>query len=534
MGELPTSIEPDPATQAELLLLDQEFDANYAEAFAETDHGTWVLAANAYPELQEAARREVVTLLGGMAIRGAMETHALPEKPNKSSLMAATQLAAMGDEAALRVVTTNAATDVAERLFKAKHQTKVEMEFINGHLEQDDRRLIDVHQNTLEHATLNDEMLHKTKIELHNAVLAEQLFKAGVLAENNVLFVSAASTTMTVEEKRSYGMFVDTDSCSMQLLIGDGNHVTLETAFVAGKVSPNAERHDIKAIQAMAEVHGITIPTSDGTEILQYVMLIPKEQAPGVASVVEWYDDAAGGTFYGLDEPRQDYQAYAEVCYERAKDFDGMVQGIVSQLISEAHTFAQPMDAILRLDELSAAASRQRALHDESIDVAVFGHKAAAQIQEARFFMERGQLDRAEAAMAKAAEYDQSGACPLFKNSSVTGNEGSGPSGSQEEAGGKKWGHCPYCKALVFVDPCAKRISCWDCTAMVLNGKVISMGNGGTRKRREEAEARRAEQEARAATQVDAIFKEQGSESTEDAKQSEGVAPAGSLALANA
>lgn len=136
--------------------------------------------------------------------------------------------------------------------------------------------------------------------------------------------------------------------------------------------------------------------------------------------------------------------------------------------------------------------------------------------------------------MAKAAEYDQSGACPLFKNSSVTGNEGSGPSGSQEEAGGKKWGHCPYCKALVFVDPCAKRISCWDCTAMVLNGKVISMGNGGTRKRREEAEARRAEQEARAATQVDAIFKEQGSESTEDAKQSEGVAPAGSLALANA
>lgn len=528
-----TSLELDPANQAEMALLDHEFDEHYGLAFKELDSEKWELAATAHPEIQEKAWQKTAQLIGGMAIRGTVEGFVPPERSNESSLMAATQQAALGDEASLRVVTRNVGTDVAERLFKAGHQTKVDMEFVDGNLEQDGRPLVDIHRNTLEHTVLNDEMMSKTTFELQGVVLAQLLYRAGILTKYNLLLCSPSSTRMTPEEKRRYGMFVDTDSCSIQLLSTNGSQATLETAFVAGKVAPNAPRHDIKAIQALAAAHGITIDTSDGTEMLQHVMLIPKEQAPGVANVVEWFDDAAGGTFYGQDKPRQDYQAYAESCYERSKDFDGMVQDIVAQLVSESHTFMTPMDAVLRLDELSAAASRKRALHDNSIDVAIFGAKAAEQIQEARFFMERGQIDRAEMAMAKAAALDESGTCPLFKGSSSAGGEGGGSS-SQEEIGGKKWGHCPYCKALVYVDPCAKRISCWDCTALVVNGKIISTGNGGTR-------GREGDRVDRIAEFINSFFKQQDVQLSEQEQEAARVekelvatkqaAAAGGLAL---
>ncbi|HEY5668103.1 MAG TPA: hypothetical protein VIR03_02955, partial [Candidatus Saccharimonadales bacterium] len=212
----------------------------------------WELAAQAFPELQECARQETVRLLGGMAIRGTVESFVPPEMSNESSLMAATQLAALGDEPSLRVVTRNVGTEVVERLFKAGHQTEVSLEFVAGFLGQDGRSLLDIHRNTLEHTVLNAEMLRKTTIELQNVILLQWLHRAGVLDIYNVAFFSPSSTTMTPEEKRSYGMFVDTDSCSIQLLIANGNQATLETAFVAGKVAPDAERHDIKAIQALA------------------------------------------------------------------------------------------------------------------------------------------------------------------------------------------------------------------------------------------------------------------------------------------
>lgn len=47
----------------------------------------------------------------------------------------------------------------------------------------------------------------------------------------------------------------------------------------------------------------------------------------------------------------------------------------------------------------------------------------------------------------------------------------------------KKWMNCPHCTADVYDDPCAKVLSCWDCKAKVVNGRVVSTGNGGSRRR---------------------------------------------------
>ncbi len=68
-----------------------------------------------------------------------------------------------------------------------------------------------------------------------------------------------------------------------------------------------------------------------------------------------------------------------------------------------------------------------------------------------------------------------------------------GRSGEESEAGGKRYMSCPYCSATVYGDPCAKRLACPDCRALVLNGKVVSTGDGGSRARAVQAkEAERA------------------------------------------
>ncbi|HSD56111.1 MAG TPA: hypothetical protein VLA92_03075, partial [Candidatus Saccharimonadales bacterium] len=456
---------------------------------------TWQLAKDAFPELEQQARIDAVRFTGSVAIRGEAGEVIAAQPKNESSLMTAAQEAAMGDVRGRNVLKNNASTDVAERLYKAGHQTKVHMEVIGGYFQQDGRRMIDLHRSTLEHTVLVGEMFDRTKREIRNLTLFERLHAAGIFETHDAAVFSTSSTQMTQEEKEQYGMFVATETCSLQLLSASGNQLELGTALVAGKRTPDSERHDIETIHKLAAARGIQLETSDGTEMISQVMLIPKGEVTGVEDIVEWYDDAAGGTFYGEDKPRQDYKEHAIVCQERTDGFEDMVENIVNQLMADAHTFRTPMDAIMRLDELSALYSRQYAIKDRDINLMVFGKEAAVHLQDARLFMEMGQMDRFDDAMSLAAKSDNSSSCPLFKNGSSSGGGVEDASGGSEEAemAEKKHGKCPFCRAPVFVDPCAKRIECWDCKAMASNGAIISQGNGGSAKRRAEAEARRKE-----------------------------------------
>lgn len=524
---MPTLVE-----HSELIELDAAFEERYGEVFEQEPSSRLVLAQEAFPELGEEARLEATHFLGSIAVRGEQEATVEEDSSvHSTSLMAATQMAALGDAEARAMIQTNVATDVAERLFKAAHQTEIFMKMVDGRLVQNGRPLTDIHRNTLTQTVLIPEMMKRTVYELNNAMLFERLHRRGLLDQYDAVVFSPSSTTMTEGQKKDYGLFVDTESCSIQYLTAKGNDVTLETAFVAGKVTPDSERHDLVAIHTLAAERGLELDTSDGSGLIRQVMLIPKNHVQGVADVVKWYDDAAGGTFYGQQAPRQDYREYALECLERGKSFGNIVEMITERLIQEAHTFRVPLDANLRLDELSEELSVERAVHDNSIDPAVFGETAAKHIADARFFAERGEIDRAEAALTLAKETAESGSCPLFKGSESEGEGSSSSNGNNNEgAGEKKWGHCPYCRAKVFVDPCAKRISCWDCTALVVNGSIISKGNGGTNKRL--AEAKR-HQEARTSEVVTKEVEEhEAPESTEDKPQP--AVAAGSLALASA
>lgn len=449
----------------------------------ETPQG-WLLVSEALPDVQTEAVQKGLSFLGSVAIRGVAEIVPTKEVGHEATLMAALQFAALGDPTSKEFVKNNVSTDVAERLFKAGHQTRVHMNFKDGILYQKNRRLLDVHRNTLEHTVLIPEILRGTTHEMTNVFGYELLFACGILETHDAAIFSPTSTSMGSEQKRAYGNFLDTETCSIQLLSATGNNAVLETALVAGKRTPSSPRHDMAAIKRLLERRGINIPLEDGTDVKKHIILIPKGDISGVEGIVSWYDDAVGGTFYGQDKPRQNYQAYAEECWQRADGFTDMVDVITAQLIEEAHTFKTPLETILRLDKLSEQYCLKRSISDTSIDIAVFGEKAALDIEETRFFLEIGDYARAERALESALKNADSSSCPLFKGAGSEGPPGGSDDRSESrEASEEKWMTCPFCSAKVFGDPCAKELTCADCVALVYEGKVLSKGNGGSAKR---------------------------------------------------
>jgi hypothetical protein len=415
----------------------------------------WLLASQSFPEMYREAQEETARLLGGVAIRGLAERPVSQESsPNESTLLSAIQLAALGDPESEKVIQANVATDIAERLFKAAHQTRIKLQMTNGRLEQSGRYMTDIHRNTLEHTTLNAEMLRRTQHELTNAFAFQELHNRGVLTAYDAIVFSPSSTTMSEQEKKDYGFFVETESCSIQYLSADNDQITLESAFVAGKKDPESERHDIAAIQKLTAERDLEVPFDDGTDTIQHIYLVPKSEVQGVEDIVRWYDDAAGGTFYGQAKPRQDYKQYAEDCYERSDDFESMVAQIKGQLIHEAPTFKTPLAAIMRLDRLSAQLCLRRAVHDQTIDEAVFGKRSAREVQDARFFIAQGDQQRAEMALESALEHDESSSCPLFRGVNREGGSGDAAEGDKNGEDKSSWTWKP---GICRVEKCPTR-----------------------------------------------------------------------------
>ena len=476
---------------------------------------TWQAANLDYPEIMEEARREFTQFVGSTVLKH--EAHL--ELVNTTTLLADAQSAALGHSQAAARVETAIFTDVSERNYKAGHFTEVCLQMSCDGLEQDGRKLIDVHTNNLQFSELNAEMRQKSTYEGTNAVAFKLLHQAGLLEKNAALVISPTSSKMTTQEKREYGMFVETDSCSLQLLTVEGQDALLQTAMVAGKTAPDAPRHDMKAIQKMLEEHGVTAKITDGTETVSYVILIPKSELQGgIVSVVEKYDQAAGGTFYGLPNTGQNYQEHAALCRRRNTGMAGLVAKIKQEFLANIHQATSPLDAVLMLDALSDEFCGEHAsLVDHTIDARIFG-PGSYHIEEARRLQLAGDFDGALQSVKKAQAVSDSSSCPLFKG--VQSENERGDSGG-EQSSKKKFMKCPFCSARVWGDPCAKAITCTDCSASVKDGRVTSKGDGGHKVRAAKAQAeadaarkqavlRAKEHEAAMAAQVDQALAERG------------------------
>ena len=458
----------------------------------ETQQKSWLLAEQAFPDLELLARERAAELVGSIVLRQEMSVEYIETEPNESTLLAAVQLAALGDKESEAVVRTNVATDVAERVYKAGHQTSVQLETRGGKIVQNNRELSDIHKNAFIHTHLNREMHYRTKTELKNVFLFEALIASNVMDKYDAVVFSPAPEDKTT--RKDYGFFEDTLSCSIQMLRHQKDGLVLETALVAGKKNPTSERHDIDTIHALAVANELAFDIDDASELLQFVILIPKNDNPnGICDVVAQYDIAAGGTFYGESKPVRDYAAYAVECQRRNDSFSEVVDTITQQLIQEAQVFETPLETMERLDYLSERHCVQKAQHDTTINAKVFGATAAQHIEKARYYSSIGDYEAANRSTRSAQVTANSGSCPLFKKAAVAeasseqSSDEAGSVSSSEGSSGKKWMTCPHCEAKVFDDPCATVLKCWDCKAKVVNGVVRSSGNGGSKKRRQEA-----------------------------------------------
>jgi rubrerythrin len=389
---------------------------------------TWQRADIAYPELVREANEQTSRFLGHVAIDHLVQVEPVSNKVNATTLLAAAQLGRLGDKKSQEVVFMSAVTDLPERLLKSKNETVVRMQIIDGHLVQNGRKNAEVFGNVFLHTQLNDVMFDMSKSQLDNAYLFDALIERGVLDYYDALVVNCAPTD--IDTKQKYGFF-DNDAVSMQLLKKDGDEAELQTAFVAGKVAPDATRNDLKAIKIMAQNKGLDMQDVSEEEMVRFVFLVPKGSE--VTTFVEQFDNANGGTFYGEAEPRQDYEAFSKMC--RSRDFSAIAWGIANQLMDESINFKEPMDALRRLNKLSGKAAVLYSMDNFDIDARIFGAEAAEYVQLARHALDIGDLNGFEEMLRMALVTERSNSCPFLD-----------VSGGFDSMGALNF-ECPSCKA---------------------------------------------------------------------------------------
>ena len=281
----------------------------------------WTRVDLEYAEVCRQATLEQQAFLGGVAVGASVER---PEMPSTETLFSDVQLARLGDPMALRMVRNNVVTQVVESFYKIG-ENEVELDVRNERLEQEGRSLARINGNSLLYGVSHAEMRDRFKADHRNVLIVESLLPTGMLKTHNAVIFSTSSTKMSNKEKEDWGLYVDTDSVSIQSFSVNGSKATLQTAFVAGKATPDSQRQDVRIIKQMAEESGVLLPTNDGSEMLQYMVLIPKAEMPnGVTNIVQRYDALAGGTFYGEAKPQQDYEQYSRECKARGGKFEGV------------------------------------------------------------------------------------------------------------------------------------------------------------------------------------------------------------------
>lgn len=451
----------------------------FPETQFETAH-TWRRVDSACPEIHQEAWDKTAQFIGALSVGPNIRIETIEAMDSSSTLMHSAKQADQ-DKDSKAQVEKNVEKEIVERLFKAGRVSRTTLVHTPRGIEQDGRNLTDINANSLRFSSLEGEMKQRAAYEYKNSSVFEQLADAGLLEEYDALVCSLASADRNVI--KNYGFSEKYLTASLQLMSKAGNEIILDTALVAGKKTEDSDRHDKKAISELAARHGMVLEIENPADLLDVVILIPKgELSNGVIDVVREYDDISGGTFFGEAKPRVDYSRYADE--QKDQDFSAMVDRITKQLVAEAPFFEHPMQAIKRLSQLADFYTVGYAVQDKAIDIAIFGYESAILIQQAREYMKTGDTEQAEVLIEKAHEKSTNSSCPVFADRANANKGGDSDSSEKSE---RKWMNCPHCSAKVYDDPCAKVLACWDCKAMVVNGTVVSKGNGGRKRRQEEA-----------------------------------------------
>lgn len=394
------------------------------------------------------ARAEAAHLIGEVLVNHEVQFEAPSIEKPIYSLCEAIHLAGDGDAEALRLVEANATTDIAERsIVTGVVMDPVKLKITpENEIVQNGQPLTIIQANSLKAMNDHPVMGPRTRAETTNTSRIKVYNQEGYFDKGYVMvFCSLA------EDLPEAGFFTKTMSCAIQVISKtDVDELELETAFVSGRKSPSASRHDLQTIKGAYEALGQEVsnempPSQIPTKVLNKPLLIHKDLIPnGVIDLVKIWDDCAGGTFFGQDKPRQDYLQYREECRRKQQEFVPIGKQIAADLIAERDQILTPLAAVQKLNKISAQYAVAFAINDPSINADVFGEVAAEHIMAARQHLAEGNLALAEREADIAAMTEASASCP-----SILGVNSD--SLSQEDAGdgkGSLYFACPKCHKI--------------------------------------------------------------------------------------
>lgn len=426
-----------------MTLVAEKFNLDLAEVqFLDTE----AVTAIAVPEMQadEAVRQRAVRFIGACATSEEVE---VVEEQQIDSLHDAVHKAAEGNKEALRMVETNVLTDVIERTIKTGHVIKVDL-YVDemGKIQQHGQSMESVQANSLRHAANSWQMRERTEAEATNALRIEHLYANGALQEYSFVVFSCAADNMSQKDMREAGFFTETMSCAIQVTAAEGSTLTTESAFVSGIKAAGGKRHDIETVTKMAEKLGVDLSGKTATEILSTPLLVPNSLLTnGAIDLVRLYDECAEDTFFGEIREQQDYLEYKNQCEERQEMLQPKIKLITQELIDEAPSIYDRVQATKRLAKLSEKHMLQQAVFDASIDLRVFGAEAMPHILEARLQFEQGNNQQALKEVTAAIAVAKSSSCPSGSSGSGAENDKADSTSSDDEPCTYVSKTCPKC-----------------------------------------------------------------------------------------
>jgi len=372
----------------------------------------------AVPKLEsdKMTRHRAARFIGNVMGKRVVENAEAPnlEQPIQS-LCEGIHRAAQGDEDGIKLVDTNLETDMIERTLKVGHvMDPVPLTVLPGSKIMQYNQMGDAIQtNSLQLALGDEEFEPRTIAEAYNHFRDEDLHREGWYDTHSKLVISLAG-------KDPERFFTETMSCSLQLVSKNGDHLQLESAFVAGIAASGEERYDLEAIIVLGDMLGIDFRGKTLAEIIKTPIMIENTLIPnGVIDVVESYWDKAASQvtgkqmFFGqAKEAPCSYLEYRERCRKRTKTFRSRVVKARGQLIREAGQINTQLQAIERLHKLSAAQMVEKAIEDPSIDPRVFGAEAAVSIVQARAAAATGDAHAVKYFTKIAKSVERSISCP--------------------------------------------------------------------------------------------------------------------------
>ena len=395
-------------------------------------------------------------LLGSTAVS---ETVAVVESESRfPDLLSAIKAAAAGDAEARKMLGINARTDYVERYMKAGIVLKVPLtNGESGKFSQYSQSMNDVHRNAYRYMEGDRLMMGRTRAEALNTLSAESANEEGLLENNSFLVFSVVPDEVSVEAAGARNFFTSTMSLTVQLLQkNDKGEFILESAFVAGVLQEDDERHDLEAIAKLTADFGVNLWGATATEILGSPQLIDNDLIPnGVVDIVQMLDekisDIHGGkpVFFGQDKLPQDYATFSKWSEEKIAEADGVVDEVVAELIKRAPELKTPEEARDLLDRLNHQKLLERSSYDASIDPTIFGEPAAELIVQARKLRSLGEHHLAEQAMFKAFSVAKdSSSCPSALREALRNQEGSDIADAEQYTGGSTMYcvKCPKCR----------------------------------------------------------------------------------------